>query len=83
MFVHKFFHDLSYSIQKRYWSLIRTFDASSFLKIGVTLASFQEEGKEPEDRDEFNREHNWLASSEESSLSILIFIPSAPEDFPS
>ena len=44
-----------------------------FLKIGVTIASFQEEGKEPEDRDELNREHNGLASSEESSLSFLLF----------
>ena len=35
------------------------------------------------DRDELNREHNGLANSEESSLSILLFITSGPEDFPS
>ena len=33
------------------------------------------------DRDGLNREHNGLANSEESSLSILLFILSGPEDF--
>ena len=33
------------------------------------------------DRHQLNREYNGLANSEKSCLSILLFIPSGPEDF--